>query len=389
MSSPKMILEPPMIVDRQFKTPLFCGPGPCNLWPSVQEALSRPVITPLCDEYFNVVDDIRKSLQYVFQTRSNLVLALSGSGHIGMETVISNLVAPGETLLIAARGLWDERASIVATRHGIKVEAIKIPMNATFSLEQIEPELRRLRPTALFITHGDSSTGTVQNLEGLGDLCRKYDALLLVDTVVSLGGVPFYMDEWKVDAVYSSSQKALSGPAGISPVAFSTRAEAKINSRTHESPFYFDVKLLAQQWNCYGNTRFYHHTLSPPLMWALRSCLKELCIETLPKSWARHAAATALLHKKLKEFGFEFFVPKPEDRLPTVTTIVLPKEYPYPKFIAYMRDNFGILVFGGLGLTAGKTLRVGIMGVNSTLKTAEAVANAMINTMKGMKKSSL
>ncbi|KOB79161.1 Serine--pyruvate aminotransferase [Operophtera brumata] len=300
---------------------------------------------------------------------------MSGSGHSGMEAVISNLLAPNDTLLIASRGIWDERALQITERHG--------------NLKQLESELKKARPQALFITHGDSSTGTVQNLQGLGELCHKYGALLLVDTVVSLVGVPFFMDDLGVDGVYTSTQKALSGPAGISPVAFSARAEEMINNRKHLPPFYLDIKLLAQQWNCYGNTRFYHHTLSPPLLWALRACIKEVSKETLPAAWARHAAVTAHFHKRLQDFNFQFMVPKAEDRLATVTTIVLPKGYDYMEFVRYIRSRHNILIFGGLGPTAGKALRIGIMGINSTFEVVNAVADAMADAIVYLRKSSL
>ncbi|CAH0585741.1 unnamed protein product [Chrysodeixis includens] len=389
MSSYKMIVPPPKIVDREFVKPLLCGPGPCDVWPSVAQALTKPILSPICDELFNASDDIRAGLQYVFQTKSNLVLAMSGSGHTGMETIISNLVGPGETLLIASRGIWDQRAFIMANRYGIKTQTVSISMDTTFTPAQLEPALKKHRPAALFVTHGDSSTGTVQNLQGLGDLCHKYGTLLLVDTVVSLVAVPFFMDEWGVDAVYTSTQKAFSGPAGISPVAFSSRAEEKIKTRKHDPPFYFDIKLIAQQWNCYGNTRAYHHTISPPLFWALRCCLQEIIKETLPASWARHAASTAHLHKRLRENSFGFLIPKPEDRLATVTTVVLPKGYDYIEFVKYMRAKHNILIFAGLGPTAGKALRVGIMGVNSTIQVVDAVVDAMVDTLIALKKSSL
>ncbi|KAF9801226.1 hypothetical protein SFRURICE_014244 [Spodoptera frugiperda] len=354
MSSHKFIVAPPRIEDREVVKPLLCGPGPCDYWPSVEKALSKPVLSPICEELFKVLEDIRISLQYAFQTRSKLVMATSGSGHSGMEAIISNLVGPGETLLIASRGIWDQRALVIATRYGIKVEVVSTPMDTTFSLAQLEPELKRIRPAALFITHGDSSTGTLQNLEGLGDLCHKYGALLLADTVVSLGGVPFFMDEWGVDGVYTSTQKVFSGPAGISPIAFSARAEHKINSRKHNPPFYLDAKQLAQQWSCDGVTR-----------------------------------TTAHFHKRLREYSFEFLIPKPEDRLVTVTTVKLPKGYDYKQFVKYMRENHNILIFAGLGPTVDKALRIGIMGVNSTTKVADAVADAMADTLRALKKSSL
>ncbi|CAH2048642.1 unnamed protein product, partial [Iphiclides podalirius] len=311
MNSTSMTVPVPDIVDRQFKKPLFCGPGPCDVWPSVAEALTGPVLSPMCDELFNVFDDVRAGIQYLFQTQSKLVLAMSGSGHAGMEAVISNLVGPKETILIATRGIWDERAYNISKRYGIKPIVYRIPFNRSFTLAELETQLKTYKPTALFITHGDSSSGTVQKIEGLGEICHRYGTLLLVDTVVSLGATPFFMDAWGVDGVYTSTQKALSGPAGISPVAFSARAEEKINNRKHEPPFYFDIKLLAKQWNCYGNTKAYHHTMSSPLLWALRCCLRQICQETLEKSWERHARVTEYFHKRLQQL--------PQGHAPTPT----------------------------------------------------------------------
>ncbi|XP_069359534.1 alanine--glyoxylate aminotransferase isoform X2 [Maniola hyperantus] len=389
MLASKITVPVPKIENRKVIKPLLCGSGPCDVWPSVAEALSKPVLSPTCDEYYNVMDDIRNGLKYLFQTKCKLVLAMSGSGHSGMEATLTNLVAPNETMLIATRGIWDERALIIAQRYNINAIPIRVPFNVTFSFERIETELKKWKPTALFITHGDSSTGTVQKLEGLGELCHKYGALLIVDTVVSIGGVPFLMDEWGVDAVYASTQKVLSGPAGISPVAFSERAEEKINNRKHQPPFYLDIKLLAQQWNCYGNTRAYHHTLSAPLLWALRQCLQEICQRTLPVFWKTHADVVAHFHKRLQQNGFKFLVPKPQDRLATVTTVVLPKGYDYIKFVKYMREKYNILIFAGLGPTEGKALRIGIMGVNATTQVADAVADGMAATLRALTKSLL
>ncbi|XP_063369811.1 alanine--glyoxylate aminotransferase-like [Cydia amplana] len=377
MASDRLGVPAPIIRDRQFSKPLMCGPGPNDLYPAVAAAFAAPVISPACTEYYKVIEDIRAGIQYAFQTRSKLVLAVSGSGHAGMETVISNLLAPGELLLVPSRGIWDERAKDMARRQGIRVEAIRTSEPfTTFSLEELESALERHRPAGLFITHGDSSTGTLQTLKGLGDLCHKYDALLLVDAVASLGADPFLMDEWGVDGAYASCQKALSGPAGVAPVAFSARAETKIFNRSHDLPFYFDIKLLAMQWKCYEDTFFYHHTLSSPLLWALRACLSQLAQESLPRAWARHAAVTAHFHARLRAHGFRFLVRRPEDRMNAVTTIKLPGT-DCNTFVAELRSKHNIMITPGLGPTAGVAVRVGLMGANASAAVADRVADAM------------
>ncbi|XP_063629230.1 alanine--glyoxylate aminotransferase-like [Cydia splendana] len=479
MASHRLGVPAPIISDRQFSKPLMCGPGPNDLYPAVAAAYAAPVISPACAEYYKVIEDIRAGIQYAFQTRSNLVLAVSGSGHAGMETVICNLLAPGELLLVPSRGLWDERAKDMARRYGIRVETIKTSEPfTTFSLEELESALERHRPAGLFITHGDSSTGTLQTLKGLGDLCHKYDTLLLVDIVASLGAEPVLMDEWGVDGAYASCQKALSGPAGVAPVAFSARAdayyaswqkalsgpagvapvafsaraersysgcrrrvcvvpegaeqagrafsaraEAKIFSRSHDVPFYFDITFLARQWKCYDDTFFYHHTLSSPLLFALRACLSQLAQESLPRAWARHAAVTAHFHARLRAHGFRFLVRRPEDRMNAITTVLPGMEC--NTFVAELRskawstevtkdrgewkrktccadphnaggagrrrekDSTGfiliiihgyrhnIMITPGLGPTAGVAVRVGLMGANASAAVADRVADAM------------
>ncbi|GBP23179.1 Serine--pyruvate aminotransferase, mitochondrial [Eumeta japonica] len=389
--SGELTVSPPLIDECEVVPRTLCGPGPSDYWPSVVEALTRPVLTFSTDEYFKVVDDIRNCLKYVFQTQSDLVLAMSGAGHTGMEAVICNLLGPGETLLIAGRGIWDDRACEMAKRYGIKTVVTKVPPHTTFVEQDLEPMLRRIRPAALFITHGDSSTGTIQDLSWVGKLCQKYGALLLVDTVVSIGGAPFLMDAWAVDAVYTSSQKALSGPAGISPIAFSKLAERKIQTRKHDPPFYFDIKMLSKQWNCYGDTRFYHHTMSPPLMWALRASLMELCKETLPASWARHRRVMLHFHKRLSEMPVQFYVPDPMHRLPTITTISLPEGYDAVKFAKYMANELKVVIMAGLGPTApgGRVLRVGLMGANACEEVADRVVQAMADTLSAMRRSKL
>ncbi|XP_041979103.1 serine--pyruvate aminotransferase, mitochondrial-like [Aricia agestis] len=370
----------PNIEDWDYKEPIFAGPGPCNYSPAVLEALKKPCISPLCDEYVNILEDIRTGLQYLFQTRSKLVLAISGAGHAGMEALICNLVAPGETLVMAVRGEWDQRAVGIAKRHRVNVVEHRIPCTDVFTFEELEGVLKKHRPRALYLTHGDSSTGTIQKLDGLGDICHKYGTLLLIDAIVSAGGSPLLMDAWGVDGVVTATQKSLSGPAGTAPVAFSERAEEVINQRKHEPPFYLDVKILAQQWNCYGNTRGYHHTMNPVSLWTLRASLKDICEQTLPKIWERLIKVKEHFHKRLPELGFGFLIPNPKDRFINVTTVVLPNGIDPDAFVRYMLKKHNIFIFPGRGPTVGKCVRVGNMGVHSSIEKADAILAAMVDT---------
>ena len=171
------------------------------------------------------MDDIKEGIRYVFQTANPLTLVVSTSGHGGMEAVLCNLLEPGDTALIAINGIWGQRAVSMATRYGARVVTLETEVGNNFTLAQIENAVHKHKPTLLFVTQGESSSGVYQNVEGIGDICHRYGCLLAVDTVASLGGVPLFVDRWGIDAVYTGSQKVLGAPAGLAPISFSPRAQ--------------------------------------------------------------------------------------------------------------------------------------------------------------------
>jgi len=233
------------------------------------------------------------------------------------------------------------------------------------------------------VVHAESSTGLRQPLEGVGDLVHRYGALLIVDTVASLGGEVFFADAWGVDAVYTGSQKVLGAPPGITPISFSPRAETKIFSRKTRLPvYYWDMKMLGDYWKCFDNTTFYHHTISATMVYALREALAILAEEGLEKSWARHLAAKNKLHRELEKRGLEFFVKNPEHRLSTVTAIKMPLGTSGPVIVRRGMEKCNVEISGGLGPTAGKVLRIGLMGINATPDHVDLALNALDEGIK-------
>ncbi len=190
------------------------------------------------------MDDCKAGIQYAFQTRNPVTLAVSATGHAAMECVMTNLVERGDVVLIAENGIWGQRAGEMAKRQGGDVRKITNGPGVPFTLSAIEAALKANKPKVFFITHGESSSGTLQNLEGIGKLCRRYvfaldflkipvthtldpyshDCLLAVDSVAALGGVPMNMDELQIDVLYTGSQKVLAVPPGLAPISFGQRA---------------------------------------------------------------------------------------------------------------------------------------------------------------------
>jgi len=289
-----------------------------------------------------------------------------------MEATLANVVEPGDKVLVAIKGYFGHRLADMAGRYKANVATIKKDWGHAFSLEEIENGLREHNPTVLAIVHAETSTGVCQPMDGIGDLCRKYNCLLLVDTVTSLGGVPLYLDEWKIDLAYSCSQKGLSCPPGLGPFSMNERAEKKMSNRKDKVPnWYLDVSLLNKYW---GSDRVYHHTAPVNMNFGIREALRLLAEEGLEVSWNRHIKNAEELWNSLEKIGLELQVKK-ELRLPTLTTVKIPDGVDGKLFTKHLLNNFGVEIGGGLGDLAGKVWRIGLMGYNSTSANVGKIIN--------------
>ncbi|XP_007441293.2 serine--pyruvate aminotransferase [Python bivittatus] len=385
MSPPESLLRPLSVPDR-----LLLGPGPSNSSPRILFASSRQLIGHLHKELIQIMDEIKVGIQYIFQTQNPLTLAISGTGHCAMEAAFLNMVEQGDKVLVAVNGYWGERATDIAKRLGAEVHQLVNTPGEYFTLEEIERGLMQHVPSLFFITHGESSTGVVQPLDGLGDLCHRYNCLLLVDAVASLGGTPILMDQQGIDILYSGSQKVLSAPPGASPISFSNRARKKIHTRkTKPTSFYLDVEELSAYWGCDGNPRKYHHTAPISTFFCLREALAILAEKGLENSWKLHKENSLYLCAGLQKLGLKLFVKEPDARLPTVNTIYVPEGYDCKEITEYIMKNHQIEVSGGLGASAGKVLRIGLMGYNSTKSNVDRVLHAMGDALQHCLKNKL
>jgi len=306
-------------------------------------------------------------------------MAVSGTGHSGMEASLVNLLEPGETVVICEHGLWGQRAAEMSTRIGCNViKLTKAPGQGFEDFGEIEEALKQHKPAVLFMCHGDSSTGFLQPLEGLSDLCHRYNCLLLVDTVASLGSVPFFADELGLDCVYSGSQKVLGCPPGLAPITFSEAAMRKIGSRkTKPLSFYLDMTLVGNYWGCFDEIRRYHHTGPINLVYGLRAAVTEVAKEGLENVVARHQQNALNLHKGLEALGLQLFVKNPKYRLPTITTVLVPENVDWKFVVDHLMNKHKIEIAGGLGATAGKIWRIGLMGYNSSEENVNKVLAAL------------
>jgi alanine-glyoxylate transaminase/serine-glyoxylate transaminase/serine-pyruvate transaminase len=358
------------------------GPGPANADPRVLLAQANPLLGHMHPPFLKIMDEIQEGLRYLFQTKSPYTLAVSGTGHAGMEAAIANLVEPGETVIVGNKGIWGERVCDMADRFGANVVELKKEAGKTFSYDELKEAVETHKPAVLFLCQGESSTGVQQSLAGLGDLCQKNDTLLLVDTVCSLGGVPLFADDWKIDAIYSGAQKCLSAPPASAPLFLSERALQKIkNRKTKVRSYYLDMNLVGDYWGWYGS-RSYHHTGMVSTWYGLREALAIVAEEGLDSMWKRHMACHELLWDGLTKLGCKPFVEDPKDRLCTVNTVILPEKTDAGALIKHAMDKYSVEIAGGLGPTVGKCIRIGIMGYNATPATVELVLKAVEDGLK-------
>ena len=243
-----------------------------------------------------------------------------------------------------------------------------------------------MQPAAVFLCHGESSAGTLQPIDGVGEVCRANGALFLLDTVCTLGGIPLFADKQQVDVIYSGGQKILSAPPGASPFMMNERAMEKMRNRNGKVATYnLDMGLIAEYWGQTGTPRSYHHTGSVSNMYALREALDITCEEGLENLYARHHAMYEMLWEGLDKLNLKPFVANEVDRLPTVNTIAVPEGVDWAKVCGNAMDKFQLEIAGGLGPSAGKVWRIGLMGFNAHPKNVQAVLTAFEDGLKQQK----
>ncbi|MCB1176106.1 MAG: alanine--glyoxylate aminotransferase family protein [Leptospiraceae bacterium] len=338
---------------------LLLGPGPSNIHPETSLAMAKPILGHLDPDFLKIMDENQEMLRYVFQTKNKLTLPVSATGSAGMETCIVNLIDPGDKILIAINGVFGNRMKDVATRVGAEVHIIEKPWGEVFSYEELEDALSKIKPKVLGIVHAETSTGASQPLEKLGKIAHKYNSLLLVDCVTSLGGSKLLIDEWEIDAAYSGTQKCLSCPPGLSPVTFSQRAEKVIDvKKTKVQSWYLDLSMVKSY---FGNERVYHHTAPINMNYALHESLRQVCEEGLVKRWERHILSHKSLKAGLESMNIKFVVDDAY-RLPQLNTVFIPEKINDGNVRKRLLEIHKIEMGGGLGIFKGKAWRIGLMG---------------------------
>ncbi|HSL56599.1 MAG TPA: alanine--glyoxylate aminotransferase family protein [Acidimicrobiales bacterium] len=357
----------------RHRDPVLMGPGPCNPYPEVMEAYARPLLGHLDPDFITLMDEVGDRLREVFKTRNQLTFAVSGTGSAGMEAAFVNVVHPGAAVVVGVNGVFGERMCDVAERCGADVVRVEAPWG-----EPIEPErllAAHPAPAVIAVVHAETSTGVRNDIAPLGE--GKGDALLLVDCVTSLGGIPLEIDGWGVDLAYSGTQKCLGVPPGLAPLTVGPRALERRVERPRS--WYLDLGMIARYVTGEG-ARAYHHTAPISMIYGLHAGLGVLLDEGLEASWARHAAVGGSLQDGLEAMGMRLFA-REGHRLPELTTVWVPDDLPPGLDEATIRrrllDEWGIEIGGGLGEFAGRVWRIGLMGHTARHRNVTVLLGAL------------
>jgi len=355
-------------------TRLLLGPGPSMVHPRVLRAMSAPLLGHLDPQFVALMNEVQDLLRFVFEAPDALTIPVSGTGSAGMEAALCSFIEEGDPVLVCINGYFGERMLDMATRYRADAQRIDVPWGQVFSPKQIDEALNARPAKIVTIVHAETSTGALQPLEEIAEVAHRHGALFLVDAVTSLGGIPVKMKEVGIDICYSGTQKCLSAPPGLAPLAMSPHAVDVLKARKSKvANWYLDMTLILKYW---GPERTYHHTAPISMNYALREALRLVEEEGLTARFARHRRNAETLWEGLAALDLTPHVPI-SHRLPSLTTVSLPDGLDEVGLRKALLDGYNIEIAGGLGSFKGKVWRIGLMGYSSRPENVVTLLGAL------------
>lgn len=351
---------------------VLLGPGPSLLPPEVAAALSEPMVGHMDPDLFPVLEETVVLLRDVFQTRNELTLPISGTGHAGMEATLLHAVRPGDRLVVCTAGFFADRIAEIAGRIGAEIVRVEAPWGRPVDPADLEKTLKTGAGSGapwVAAVHVETSTGVLHPIRDLARAAHAFGAMFLADSVASLAGAEIPVDAWEIDLCYSGSQKCLSAPPGMAPVT----ANARTRGRSSPAAYYLDLELL---WKYWGAGHAYHHTVPVPLVYAMRAALRLVMEEGLPARFERHWRHTRALWAGLRAMGLELLVDEPH-RSPTITTVRIPSGVDDARVRTRLLREYNIEIAGGLGPLRGQIWRIGLMGHSSQMRHVLTLLSAL------------
>ena len=360
------------------------GPGPSDVNPRILEALGRPTIGHLDPAFSAMMEAQKDLLRQAFLTENALTMPVSAPGSAGMEMCFVNLVEPGDKVIVCQNGVFGGRMQENVERCGGTAVPVQDPWCRAVDPQKVEDAFKAHPDAkALAFVHAETSTGARSDAAALAQIAHARDALVIVDTVTSLGGGELRVDAWGLDAVYSGSQKCLSCVPGLSPVTFGKQAVAAIkNRKTKVQSWFLDLNLVMDYWGGEGK-RSYHHTAPVNALYALHEALVILHEEGLENAWTRHQRHHHALRAGLEAMGMRLVVPENE-RLAQLNAVSIPEGVDDARVRNRLMRDFDLEIGAGLGALAGKVWRIGLMGYGCNRKNVLLCLSALETVLSDM-----
>jgi alanine-glyoxylate transaminase / serine-glyoxylate transaminase / serine-pyruvate transaminase len=346
---------------------LMMTPGPCSIDPRVYRAMATPLVGHMDPWFTEMIGEVQVLLRQAFQTQNRVTFPISASGSGGIEAAVVNPLEPGDEAIVCVNGNFSERMAVIASRvAGATIHRVECPLGRVVDPDDVRKAAKGKKIKFIGVCHGETSTGVLSPIDDFRKVADEVGALLVVDAVATLCGTPLDVDRQRIDLCFSGTQKAISAPPGMAPITVGPRMEEVLRARkTPVQSWYFDLTTTMNFW---GKDRTYHHTPPISIVFALREALRIVFEEGLEVGWARHLQNQQALIAGLEALGIELFVPNAKDRLPTVTSVFVPKGVDDGRARRQLLDEFGIEIAGGIGPLKGKIWRVGLMGYVSQAK---------------------
>jgi len=355
--------------------PLLMIPGPTELPLPVMQALNQPA-TIQYDLSFDqgVLEPTTLGLREVFGTQQGEVILLPGSGRTGLEAAALSLIEPGDRVLVIIAGVFGQLMREIAERAGAQVTEFAVEWGRPLDLQALEKKALEVRPKLITLVHNETSTGTTYPADAVGALARRLDALFLLDTVSSLGGLDIETDAWGVDCNMTGSQKCLAAPLGMALVSVSPRAwEAMARRKRKPYSYAYDLLRWKEMWIPAsrgggvpdGHPRRQPISIPTHLTQAMSVAVRLILEEGMPARVNRHRIAGRAFRAGIEAIGLDLF-PDPGIASDTVSCFKTPNGTEPRAVIARMKEAYGILITSGIERIRETTLRVGHMGITAS-----------------------
>jgi len=361
---------------------LLMGPGPSNPDPRVLAAMGANPVGHLDPYFVELMDQTMGALRGVYRTQNHHTMPISATGSAGLETIMMNLLEDGDSAVVAITGYFGQRLAEMARRAGADVRTVEVGPGEIVDPAKIAAVLEDRPAKLVAFVHVETTTGACQPIAPMVDVARRYGALVAMDCVTSLGGLPIDIDALGVDAAGSCSQKCIGAPPGLAPITIGPRAMEAVQARKQKPhTWYLDLALLFQYWGESGaRTRAFHHTAPIAAIYGFHEALRLILEEGLEARWARHQAAHEALVRGLDGIGLSLYPPE-ANRCATINVINAAAGVDEARVRRRLLE-MGVEMGGGLGALAGKVWRVGVMGYNAQVPRVERFVSALDDALR-------